>query len=204
MCGDISFCNNCIITVSQLCESIARRHKFQFNLTPFFPALSIPVFSIRLPKSVHSSFPRCSSNHGLPAPPNLSGPGDSGTGIRLYTGPVISDWHGVETTITVSLYYDCTNFFFEIEQEDGFRQYGPSKEHRPNLIVEMGLFLDGDGIPLAFCIHIAGIPMNRLHCNRWKKKSCVIFLSPSSLFVPTVDCRLYLTVSSTRKVEGRS
>lgn len=42
---------------------------------------------------------------------------------------------------------------FEIEQEDGFRQYGPSKEHRPNPIVEMGLFLDGDGIPLAFCIH---------------------------------------------------
>ena len=51
------------------------------------------------------------------------------------------------------LYYDCTNFFFEIEQEDGDRQYGPSKEHRPNPIVEMGLFMDGDGIPLAFSIH---------------------------------------------------
>ena len=101
------------------------------------------------------------------------------------------------------LYYDCTNFFFEIEQEDGFRQYGPSKEHRPNPIVEMGLFLDGMGFHWR-SVSIAGIPMNRLHCNRWKKKSCVIFLSPSSLFVPTVDCRLYLTVSSTRKVEGRS
>lgn len=51
------------------------------------------------------------------------------------------------------LFYDCTNFFFEIEQEDGLRQYGPSKEHRPNPIVEMGLFMDGDGIPLAFSIH---------------------------------------------------
>jgi len=51
------------------------------------------------------------------------------------------------------LFYDCTNFFFEIEQEDGIRQYGPSKEHRPNPIVEMGLFMDGDGIPLAFSIH---------------------------------------------------
>ena len=51
------------------------------------------------------------------------------------------------------LYYDCTNFFFEIEQEDGLRQYGPSKEHRPSPIVEMGLFMDGDGIPLAFSIH---------------------------------------------------
>ncbi len=51
------------------------------------------------------------------------------------------------------LYYDCTNFFFEIEQEEGLKQYGISKEHRPNPIVQMGLFMDGDGIPLAFCIN---------------------------------------------------
>lgn len=51
------------------------------------------------------------------------------------------------------LYFDCTNFFFETEQEEGLKQYGPSKEHRPSPIVEMGLFMDGDGIPLAFCIH---------------------------------------------------
>jgi len=51
------------------------------------------------------------------------------------------------------LYYDCTNYFFEIEQEDGVKQYGPSKEHRPNPIVQMGLFMDGDGIPLAFSIN---------------------------------------------------
>ena len=50
------------------------------------------------------------------------------------------------------LYYDCTNYFFEIEQEDGLKQYGTSKEHRPNPIVQMGLFMDGDGIPLAFNI----------------------------------------------------
>ena len=50
------------------------------------------------------------------------------------------------------LYYDCSNYYFEIEQEDGIRQYGVSKEHRPNPIVEMGLFMDGDGIPLAFSI----------------------------------------------------
>ena len=42
--------------------------------------------------------------------------------------------------------------FFEIEQEDGLKQYGPSKEHRPNPITQMGLFMDGDGIPLAFNI----------------------------------------------------
>ena len=48
------------------------------------------------------------------------------------------------------LYYDCSNYYFEIEQEDGIKNYGKSKEHRPNPIIQMGLFMDGDGIPLAF------------------------------------------------------
>jgi transposase len=51
------------------------------------------------------------------------------------------------------LYYDCTNYFFEIEQAEGDKQFGISKEHRPNPIVQMGLFMDGDGIPLAFSIN---------------------------------------------------
>lgn len=51
------------------------------------------------------------------------------------------------------LFYDCTNYFFETEHEDGLRQYGPSKEHRPSPIVQMGLFMDKSGIPLAFCIN---------------------------------------------------
>lgn len=67
---------------------------------------------------------------------------------------------------TSILYYDCTNFYFECEQEDesfidevtgekieGLRRYGVSKEHRPNPIVEMGLFMDRDGIPISMCLH---------------------------------------------------
>ena len=51
------------------------------------------------------------------------------------------------------LYYDCTNFFFEIEEAEGNKQYGAGKDHKPNPIVQMGLFMDGDGIPLAFSIN---------------------------------------------------
>ena len=64
------------------------------------------------------------------------------------------------------LYYDCTNFYFECEKEDdtvvdevtgeimeGLRRYGVSKEHRPNPIVEMGLFMDRNGIPISMCLH---------------------------------------------------
>lgn len=50
------------------------------------------------------------------------------------------------------LFYDCTNFFFEIDQEDDLRRYGKSKENRPSPIVQMGLFMDGNGIPLTFNI----------------------------------------------------
>lgn len=53
------------------------------------------------------------------------------------------------------LYYDCTNYFFEIEEADDegqLRQYGRSKENRPNPLVQMGLFMDGNGIPLTFDI----------------------------------------------------
>lgn len=47
-------------------------------------------------------------------------------------------------------YYDVTNYYFEIEDEDDLRRRGISKEHRPNPIVQMGLLLDADGIPLDY------------------------------------------------------
>ena len=63
-------------------------------------------------------------------------------------------------------YFDCTNYYFESEDEDdeyvdevtgeilkGLRKYGPSKEHRPNPIVQMGLFMDGQGIPISMCVN---------------------------------------------------
>lgn len=67
---------------------------------------------------------------------------------------------------TAVCYFDCTNYYFESEDEDdeyvdeatgeimkGLRRYGPSKEHRPNPIVQMGLFMDGNGIPISMCIN---------------------------------------------------
>ena len=63
-------------------------------------------------------------------------------------------------------YFDCTNYYFETEEEDndyvdavtgefikGLRKYGVSKEHRPNPIVQMGLFMDGQGIPISMCVN---------------------------------------------------
>ena len=53
---------------------------------------------------------------------------------------------------TSVLYYDCTNYFFEIEEERGNCRYGKSKEHRSLPIIQMGLLMDGNGFPLSFVI----------------------------------------------------
>ena len=50
------------------------------------------------------------------------------------------------------LYYDCTNFYFEIDEAEDDKQFGHSKENRSLPIVGMGLFMDGDGIPISFSI----------------------------------------------------
>ena len=51
------------------------------------------------------------------------------------------------------IYYDCTNYFFEIDNEDEIKKYGINKQHQPKPQVGMGLFMDGDGLPLSFNIY---------------------------------------------------
>jgi transposase len=53
---------------------------------------------------------------------------------------------------TSASYFDCTNFYFEIDREDDFRRKGPSKEHRPEPIVSMGLLLDADCVPIGMSV----------------------------------------------------
>ena len=78
-------------------------------------------------------------------------------------------FHNSESIIkrnTSVCYFDCTNYYFEIEEEDdeyvdevtgelmtGLRRFGYSKDHRPNPLVQMGLFMDGNGIPISMCIN---------------------------------------------------
>ncbi len=55
------------------------------------------------------------------------------------------------------IYYDCTNYFFEINIEDDFKKYGINKQHQPKPQVGMGLFMDGDGFPLSCNIYPGNI-----------------------------------------------
>lgn len=62
------------------------------------------------------------------------------------------------------VFYDVTNFYFEIDDEDELRKKGPSKEHRPNPIVQMGLFMDDKGMPISY------------HKYEGNKNDCLTFI----------------------------
>jgi transposase len=65
--------------------------------------------------------------------------------VEIFTVQLKSTY-GIDTTKT---YFDCTNFYFEIDREDDFRRKGPSKEHRKSPIIGLGLLLDSNQIPIA-------------------------------------------------------
>lgn len=93
------------------------------------------------------------------------------------------------------LYYDCTNYYFEIEQEDGDKKYGKCKEHRPNPIIQMGLFMDGDGIPLAFSLFPGNTneqkPLKPLEQKVIRDFGCRKFIYCSDAGLGSEDIRTY-------------
>lgn len=100
------------------------------------------------------------------------------------------------------IYYDCTNYYFEIEKEDRLRRYGRSKEHRPNPIVQMGMFMDADGLPLAFCINPGNTseqqtlkPLEEILANEFNLSEFVVCTDAG---LASIDNRLYNTT------EGRN
>ena len=139
------------LRMENICQKIRSRHKFTYDLGAILTDL---IFArILCPSSKLSSFDYCRS---LLEPPRytlqnvyraLSVLAEESDFIQEELYRCSNFVHPRNDRI---LYYDCTNYYFEIEQEDGIRRYGKSKENRPNPIVTMGLFMDAEGIPLAF------------------------------------------------------
>lgn len=142
------------LKIDEICKSISKRHKFEFDLDNILSRLiygRIINPSSKLATTEDSKKfieqPNFELQHVYRALEIICKENDF-IQSELYknSSKIIERKKGI-------LYYDCTNFFFEIEQEDELRKYGPSKEHRPNPIVQMGLFMDADGLPLAFNIN---------------------------------------------------
>lgn len=141
------------LRLDKLCRNIKDRHKFKYD----FNAVLTDLIYARIlsPASKLSSYAYCKS---LLEPPKytlqnvyraLSVLAEESDYIQ---SELYKNSNYVHPRNDKILYYDCTNYYFEIEEEDGIKKYGKSKEHRPNPIVTMGLFMDADGLPLAFDI----------------------------------------------------
>lgn len=139
------------LKLDNICRNIKNRYKFDFDLNSI---LSDLIYSrILCPSSKRSSFQFASTLlekpkyelHDVYRALSVLAKESSYIQSELYKNS-----HFVKQRNTSTLYYDCTNYYFEIEEEDGIKQYGKGKENRPNPIVGMGLMMDGDGIPLAF------------------------------------------------------
>ena len=142
------------LRIDNICRNIKGRHKFKYDIQAIITDL---VYArILNPSSKKSSYSYCQSLLEMPKY-SLDNVYDALQIIADESDYIQSDLYRNSNFLHARnksvLYYDCTNFFFEIEQEDELRKYGKSKEHRPSPIVELGLFMDADGFPLAFDIY---------------------------------------------------
>lgn len=139
------------LKLDQLCDTIASQVKIEYDLSAILSSLLYA--RILYPSSKRSSFESCKKLlepqsydlHHVYRALDILAENNHLIQQHLYH----HSEKGVPRNSSI-LYYDCTNFFFEIEAAQGDKQYAKSKEHRPNPVIQMGLFLDGNGIPLAF------------------------------------------------------
>lgn len=142
------------LKLDKICKQISKKYKFEYDLDSILSRL---IYTrILEPSSKLSSF-ESSKNF-------LEQPNFELQHIYRALEVIANETEFIESEVyknslsvvnrnTKVLYYDCTNYFFETEQAEGLKQYGVSKENRPTPIVQMGLFMDGNGYPLAFCIN---------------------------------------------------
>lgn len=151
------------LELDKLCKEIKKKYKFEYELSEILEDL----ISTRIlyPSSKFSSYE--DSQNFLRQPSYQLYDVYRALEVIIQEKEFIEKWcyekslNIIKDRNTKVLYYDCTNYFFEIEMEDddidndkkGLRKYGKCKENRPLPIAEMGLFIDGNGYPLAFNIN---------------------------------------------------
>lgn len=139
------------LKLDEICNNITNKYQFKFDLNSILSNLiysriifpSSKLKTLELSKKFIEQ-PNFDYNHILRALEIISKESDF-IQSELYKNSLKYSQRNDKV-----LFYDCTNYYFEIEEDDDFRKYGKNKENRPNPIVGMGLFMDGDGIPLAF------------------------------------------------------
>lgn len=202
------------LKLGDVCRDISVRHQFKFDLTDILSTLICS--RILNPSSKKASF-EIAQNY-------LEAPSFDIHQLYRALDVVCKEKDALEATLyrhssnvikrnTSVLYFDCTNFFFEINEAEGLKQYGKSKESRPNPIVQMGLFLDGNGIPLSFCINPGNTneqktlkPLEAKMLNDFKISKCVVctdagLASKSNRLFNTIGQRSYIVTQSLKQIK---
>ena len=142
------------LKLNEVCDEIQSKYKFQFDLNEI---LSYLVYSrIIYPSSKLETFKQCQNFIEQPKfrlHDEYRALSYIAENMDFIQESLFNNSKNVIDRNSSVIYYDCTNYFFDIDIEDDLRRYGISKEHRPNPIVGMGLFMDGDGLPLSCNIY---------------------------------------------------
>lgn len=141
------------LKIEDICNTIQDKYQFHFNLNEI---LSYLIYSrIIFPSSKLETFKQCQNFIEQPSfklHDEYRALSYIAENMDFIQESLFNNSKKVINRNSKVIYYDCTNYFFEIDDEDDLRKYGISKEHRPNPIVGMGLFMDGDGLPLSYNI----------------------------------------------------
>lgn len=142
------------LKIDDICKSIQDNYQFKFDLNEI---LSYLVFArIIYPSSKLETFKQCQNFIEQPKfklHDEYRALSYIAKNIDFIQEQIFNNSKKVINRNSKVIYYDCTNYFFEIDNDDDLRKYGISKEHKPNPIVGMGLFMDGDGLPLSYNIY---------------------------------------------------
>ena len=142
------------LKLNDICISIQDKYKFKFDLNEI---LSYLIYArIIFPSSKLETFKQCQNFIEQPKfklHDEYRALSYIAENIDFIQEQLFNNSKDIIKRNSEVVYYDCTNYFFEIDVEDDLRKYGISKEHRPNPLVGMGLFMDGDGLPLSFNIY---------------------------------------------------
>ena len=142
------------LKINDICKSIQDNYQFKFDLNEI---LSYLVFArIIYPSSKLETFKQCQNFIEQPKfklHDEYRALSYIAKNIDFIQEQIFNNSKKVINRNSKVIYYDCTNYFFEIDNDDDLRKYGISKEHKPNPIVGMGLFMDGNGLPLSYNIY---------------------------------------------------
>ena len=142
------------LNIKSICDSISDKYKYKFDLNEI---LSYLIFArIIYPSSKLETFKQCQNFINQPKfklHDEYRALSYIAENMDFIQEQLFNNSKNVINRNSSVIYYDCTNYFFEIEYEDDFKKYGISKQHQPSPLVGMGLFMDGDGLPLSCNIY---------------------------------------------------